>query len=80
MIQVVVGNTLKRSTVMATPDTTLRAILEENKVDYTRGVMHLDGASLNPGDLNKTLLELGYDGTPSKDSCYLLNVVKADNA
>lgn len=75
MIKVVVGNNVKRETVIVDANTTLRRVLEDAGVDYTRGVMHLDGSSLNPGDLDKTFASLGIT-----EKCYLLNVVKADNA
>lgn len=75
MIKVVVGNNVKRETVIVDANTTLRAVLEDAGVEYTRGVMHLDGSSLNPGDLDKTFASLGIT-----EKCYLLNVVKADNA
>lgn len=75
MIKVVVGNNVKRETVIVDESTTLRTVLEDANVDYTRGVMHLDGSSLNPGDLDKTFASLGIT-----EKCYLLNVVKADNA
>lgn len=75
MIKVVVGNNVKRETVIVDANTTLRTVLEDANVDYTRGVMHLDGSSLNPGDLDKTFASLGLT-----EKCYLLNVVKADNA
>lgn len=87
MIKVVIGNNVKREAFNFPSDTTLRTALESEDVntyfggfDYSRGVMHLDGSSLNPGDLNKTFSELGYDGSDGKDKCFLLNVVKADNA
>lgn len=54
MIKVTVGNNVKREAVIIDENTTLRSCLEANGVDYTRGVMHLDGSSLNPGDLDKT--------------------------
>lgn len=75
MIQVIVGNNLDRTTVMAMPEDTLRKVLEENNIDYSRGGMHLDGASLKPGELDKTFAEMGIT-----TKCFLLNVVKADNA
>ena len=75
MIKVVVGNNVKRETVIVDANTSLRTVLEDANVDYTRGVMHLDGSSLNPGDLDKTFASLGIT-----EKCYLLNVVKADNA
>ena len=48
MIKVTVGNNVKREAVIIDENTTLRSCLEANGVDYTRGVMHLDGSSLNP--------------------------------
>jgi hypothetical protein len=75
MIKVTVGNNVKRESVIVNPNSTLRAVLEQANVDYTRGVMHLDGSSLNPGDLDKTFANFGIT-----EKCFLLNVVKADNA
>jgi len=37
--------------------------------------MHLDGYPLQPGDLDKTFKDFGLG-----EECWLLNVVKADNA
>ena len=75
MIKVTIGNNVKREAIIIDKNTTLRAALEDNGVDYTRGVMHLDGSSLQPGDLDKTFANFGIN-----EKCYLLNVVKADNA
>ncbi len=75
MIKVVVGNNVNRETVIVPPTTTLRNVLEDNGIDYSRGVMHLDGSSLQPGDLDKTFEDFGIT-----EKCFLLNVVKADNA
>ena len=75
MIKVTVGNNVNRNTVIIDEGTTLRNCLEENGVDYTRGTMHLDGSTLNPGDLDKSFASFGIT-----EKCYLLNVVKADNA
>lgn len=75
VINVTVGNNVKRKTVSVSSSATLRSVLESAEVDYTRGTMHLDGSTLNPGDLSKTFDQLGIT-----DKCFLLNVVKADNA
>lgn len=75
MIKVTVGNNVKRQAVIIEDTTTLRTVLEDAGIDYTRGVMHLDGSSLQPGDLDKTFADFGIT-----DKCFLLNVVKADNA
>lgn len=73
MIKVTVGNNVSRTPVIIDENTTLRACLEANNIDYTRGVMHIDGSSLQPGDLDRTFKSFGI-----KEKCFLLNVVKAD--
>ena len=75
MIKVTVGNNLKRETTIVDGDTTLRNVLEEAGVDYTRGITTLDGATLAAGDLDKTFDDFGI-----AERTFLLNVVKADNA
>lgn len=75
MVKVVVGNNVKRESVIVDSSTTLRSVLENAGIDYTRGVMHLDGSSLQAGDLDKTFDDFGI-----AEKCFLLNVVKADNA
>ena len=80
MIRVTIGNNLKRSSENYTPDTTLRSAMKQAGIDYTTGMTTLDGSTLGPGDLNKTFADFGYDGTEGHDKCFLLNVVKADNA
>lgn len=88
MIQAIIGNNANRKPFNFPTNTTLRMALTSDEVNsefggydfLTGGAMHLDGSSLNPGDLNKTFAELGYDGSEGKDKCFLLNVIKADNA
>lgn len=75
MVKVMVGNNVKRESVIVDSTTTLRTVLEDAGIDYTRGVMHLDGSSLMAGDLDKTFADFGIT-----EKCFLLNVVKADNA
>jgi hypothetical protein len=75
MIKVTIGNNVKRTSEILDASTTLRAALEAAEIDYTRGIMNLDGSTLNPGDLDKTFADFGIT-----EKCYLLNVVKADNA
>lgn len=75
MIKVTMGNNVKRSSEIIDENTTLRDALESAGIDYTIGMMNLDGSTLSPGDLDKTFAEFGIT-----DKCYLLNVVKADNA
>jgi len=75
MIKVTCGNNVKRNTVIVPADTTLREVLEDEGIDYSRGTVNLDGSSLAPGDIDKSFDELGV-----KEKCFLLSVVKADNA
>lgn len=75
MIKVTVGSNVKRNTVIVDSTVTLRSVLKDNGIDYTRGTMHLDGCPLQPGDLDKTFKDFGLG-----EKCWLLNVVKADNA
>lgn len=75
MIKVSVGNNLQREWVFVDENTTLKSCLEANGVDYTRGITQLDGSSLGAGELNKTFADFGVT-----EKCFLLNIVKADNA
>jgi len=75
MIKVTIGNNVKRTSEILDERTTLREALECAGIDYTRGTMNLDGSTLNPGDLDKTFADFGIT-----EKCFLLNVVKADNA
>ncbi len=75
MVKIVVGNNVKRETVIVDSSTTLRQVLEDAGIDYTRGAMHLDGASLMPGDLDKSFGDFGI-----AEKAFLLQVVKTDNA
>lgn len=76
VIKVITGNNLKKNEpVHVDSDTTLRTVLEDAGIDYTRGQMNLDGATLAPGDLDRTFESFGIT-----NRCFLLNTVKADNA
>ena len=75
MIRATVGNNVSRQNLIVDENTTLKAALEQAGVDYTRGSITLDGATVPAGGLNKTFAEYGVT-----ESCYLLNVAKADNA
>ena len=74
-IKITYGNNMKRGTVLEPDTKTPRQVFDENEVNYATGITTLDGAPLGRGDLDKTFAELGIT-----EKCYLLNVVKADNA
>jgi hypothetical protein len=75
MISVTLGTNTTRSTVLVNPDQTLRKVLDENQINYAVADVRLDGMSLRPSDMDKTFAAMGIT-----DKCYLLAVVKADNA
>lgn len=75
MIKVTMGNNLERKDEIVNPNTTLRAALETAGVNYRVGMMNLDGSPLDDEDLDRTFADHGVT-----DRCFLLNVVKADNA
>ena len=76
MIRITVGNNMKRTVVGVDESTTTpRMVFEQNEINYTSGVSTLDGAPLQHGDLDRTFKDLGIT-----EKCYLLAVVKADNA
>lgn len=80
MLRLTIANNMKRANVLVDENTTLREALESNEFDFSRGLLHLDSAPLQAGELNKTFADLGYDGTPGKDRAFISCVVKADNA
>lgn len=80
MVKVRVGNNLKRETVIVDSSSTLRSCFEEAGMKLNGGVVTLDGAAIAPGDMNKTLNELGYTGEEGKNECILHSIAKADNA
>lgn len=75
MIKATIGNNVRRNAVMIDENTTLRSALEQAGIDYSIGMTSLDGSTLQPGDLDKTFADFGIT-----EKCFLLNVVKADNA
>lgn len=75
MIKVTLGTNTTRTVVIVPDYTTLREVLEENEIDYSTGALHLDGASIRPGDLDRSFEALGIT-----EKTYLINVVKADSA
>ena len=75
MIKVTIGNNVKRTTNIIDENTTLRQALEDSEIDYSHGTLNLDGSTLSPGDLDKTFEQHGIT-----EKCFLLSVVKADNA
>lgn len=75
MINVKVGNNMSRTSVIVADNTSIRKILEDNDVQYATATLYLDGCTLQPGDMDKTLADFNIT-----DTCYLVAVVKTENA
>jgi len=74
-IKVTYNNNVDRQHVLVDNSMTIRAFCEDNGVDYSRGGLNLDGSPLRPGDIDKSFEQMNV-----AEHCYLLSVVKADNA
>lgn len=73
MIQVIIGTNLSRKTITVDPSKTIKSVLEENDIDYSRGGVHLDGLAIAGADINKTFTDHNIT-----ERCILVSVVKAD--
>ena len=73
MIKVIVGTNTSRKTVLVDPSRTLKSVLEENGIDYSRGGIHLDGLAVGGEGINKSFAEHGIT-----EDCILVAVVKGD--
>lgn len=75
MIRVTIGSNMGKNVVTISEDTTLREALEAEGINYAVGTTSLDGSPLQPGQMDKTFADMGVT-----EKCFLMNVVKADNA
>jgi len=75
MVKVNVRNNFEKSAVMVDENTTVRTILTNAGIDYSRYPVSLDGAPLRAGDFDKSLAQYGITS-----ECFLVSVNKADNA
>lgn len=75
MITVTIGNNLNKEKFIMDEARTVRSALEEAGVDYSASMTMLDGASLRPGDMDKSFADFGI-----YEQCKLISVVKADSA
>lgn len=60
-------------------NTTIRDFLNDHDMDYGRLVVSLDAETIRGEALDSTFKDFGI-GVGSRDKCYLLCVIKADNA
>lgn len=75
MINVAVSSNMGRTTIPVDEHTTIKSVLDSQNVNYAVGMVSIDGATLIPGDINKTFADFGVT-----DKCFLSVIVKADNA
>jgi hypothetical protein len=74
MIKVIYGNNVSKEEDIVEAATVIFNFCTSHNIDLSSGEMHLNGAALLPGDINKTFADFGVTET-----CYLLNVAKGDN-
>lgn len=75
MFNIVVGSNTSRRNVMVAGEKTVKEVLREEGIDYSTSVVYIDGATANPGDINKTVNELGL-----ADGSTIISVTKLDCA
>jgi hypothetical protein len=75
MIKVISGTSLNKTELVIDPSTTLMEAAEQAGLNVPAGGITLNGSMVSGGDFNKTFNDYGVT-----DKCYLLQVVKADNA
>ena len=75
MIQIKIGTNYgtEVQTITKDPATSVKSVLEEYGIDYTRGGIHLDGLAIAGGELEKSFSDFGVT-----EKCYLISVVKGD--
>ena len=61
MVKVTLITNNPRKTVFVPETKTVKQILDENEVNYGSAATAVDGATLNAGEINKTLAELGVE-------------------
>lgn len=74
MIKVTVGTNTSREDVIVEKTTTIRSLLEDQHINYSNAIMHLDGSPLKPGDMDKTFEEIGIS-----ENCFLIAATKLDS-
>ena len=75
MIKVTLSNNTNRVTVLVPETDTIKDTLQNNNIIIGAGTLSLDGMPLGAGDINKTFAQMNIT-----DSCFLVSIVKSDNA
>ena len=75
MIKVITGTGLSRTELVIEASSTLMSAAEQAGLNIPAGGITLNGTMVSVSDFNKTFADFNIT-----DKCYLLQVVKADNA
>ena len=75
MIKVIVGTSLNKTEMVVSSDTTLMQACEEAGLNIGAGGITFNGSTVRPDEFNKTFADFNII-----DKCFLMQVVKADNA
>ena len=75
MIKVIVGTSLNKTEMVVSSDTTLMQACEEAGLNIASGGITFNGSTVRPDEFNKTFADFNI-----VDKCFLMQVVKADNA
>ena len=75
MIKVIVGTSLNKQEIVVSSDTTLMQTCEEAGLNIGAGGITFNGSTVRPDEFNKTFADFNI-----VDKCFLMQVVKADNA
>ena len=75
MIKVIVGTSLNKQEIVVSSDTTLMQACEEAGLNIGAGGITFNGSTVRPDEFNKTFADFNI-----VDKCFLMQVVKADNA
>jgi len=74
-VNVKIGTNLDRASIVVSSDRTIREILEDNEIQYATTTIYVDGATVQPGDMDKSL-----DGFGIQETCYIIAATKTSNA
>ena len=75
IINVTIGTNLNRTEISVTSDKTIRQLLEENGINYATTTIFVDGVTVQLGQMDKSLEELGIT-----NDCYIIAAQKTENA
>lgn len=75
MIKVITGTSLSKQELILSADTTIMDAAEQANLNVSAGGITLNGSMVSAADFGKTFADFGI-----ADKCYLLQVIKADNA